>query len=153
MSDLSDYLTEVARERDIAGPRPFGRAAGVSFSQAQRLLAGSTTPTRETLERIAGNLGLSYAKLCRLAELPPEYDPFTLPRELDRLSPRQRRVVLSVAWALLEAADGEDTAVGQSREAEADSSNGALPADLSQQRVTETVWEPTKDPSHIPHTE
>lgn len=154
MSELSDYLNEVARERDIIGPRPFARAAGVSFSQAQRLLAGTTNPKYDTLDRIAGKLGLSPAKLRRLAGLPPQHDPFTLPREFDRLSARQRRVVLTVGWALLESAeDAEDETTEKSRRVDADNSNGVLSVDFSRQRVTETTWEPTEDPSHLPHTD
>lgn len=149
MSELSDYLNEVARDRDIIGTRPFARAAGVSFSQAQRILDGSTKPKRETLERLAANLGLSYSKLCRLANLPPEYDPFTLPREFDRLDARQRRTVLAVGWTILEAAEaGSDAPQRDKADAH---SNGVLSVDFSRQRVTETAWEPTDDTSRVPH--
>ena len=154
MSELSDYLNEVARERDITGPRPFARAAGVSFGQAQRLLDGTTKPKPETLQRLADNLGLSYDKLRRLNGMRPEVAPFQLPKQFDDLSLKDRRVVLNVGWALWEARFGDPVDDDESSpKRHAPSRSDVVEVDFSQQRVTETVWTPSDSGQDVTHKE
>jgi hypothetical protein len=142
VSDLSDYLNEVARERDAIGPRPFAALADIPYSTARRLLDGSKRPAEETLRKVADNLRLSFDKLRRLNGMRPAMEPFILPSQASRLTMRQRRLVIGV---ILELA-GEN-----SDEVAPDYSNGAaerhanvLRFEPSQQRVTEAAWTPDK---------
>jgi transcriptional regulator with XRE-family HTH domain len=137
VSALSDYLNEVARERDITGPRPFGRAAGLSETTAARLLTASAKPTLATLETVAENLGLSLGKLRRLAEMPPDLEPFVLPASFARLRLKQRRLIIAMGTEFLDLMDDspEDETATVTR--------------IDTQRVTEAAW----DPDSGPHTD
>lgn len=144
MSELSDYLEQIARERDAIGPRAFSRLAKIPFSTARNLLEGRRRPTDETLDKVAANLNLSHDKLRRLAGLRPAMEPFVLPSQAHRLGMRQRRLIINL---ILELANEN------SDEVEPDySSNGAagsqadvLKFDPKRPRVTEAAWKPDSE--------
>ena len=152
MSDLSDYLVEVARDRGIVGPRALARATGLSPGQAGRLLNGQGVPKAETLQLLADTLGLPYDRLRRLNGMRPETPPFVLPRQFDNLPARDRRLILNLGWTLLEARFGgyEEGQEG-SPERRTSGHREVVEVDFSPQRVTETVWDPTKTHDSVTH--
>ncbi|HWO59448.1 MAG TPA: hypothetical protein VNO31_05380 [Umezawaea sp.] len=141
MSALSDYLHEVGRERGISGPRPFARHAGIPIATAQRLLDGRTEPTLGTLETVASMLGLSLAKLKRLAGIKSDLDPFELPEKYAKLGPKQRQVVLTVAAELLRLVEIQEADTTE----ESSAQMGSV-TPIARQRVTEAAWTPESDP-------
>lgn len=137
MSALSDYLSEVARERGISGPRPFARHAGVPITTAKRLLDGTAEPGADTLETVAGKLGLSLDRLFRLAGIKEADPPFVLPPEFAALGPEQRRIIVTLGREFLRLINAQTptrtqatvTPIGRARVSEAswdeDPPNGA----------------------------
>lgn len=144
MSALSDYLEQIARERDAIGPRAFARLAKVSYSTARNLLDGSKRPTEETLQKLAGNLGLSYDKLRRLNGMRPATDPFVLPRQAERLNMRQRRLVTNLVLELA-SENSDEVAPDYSSNGAADHQADVLKFDPKRQRVTEAAWKPDSE--------
>lgn len=101
MTPLSEYLSERAR-LDSLSNRAFARRCNLSPTTANRLLAGTGTPDRETLEKVAEKLPAPLDKLMELSGLgQEERQPFTLPPEADLLTPEERRTVVRVVKQIL----------------------------------------------------
>lgn len=109
---LPTYIRQAMDQRGLTSLRDVTKQTGVAHEAVRRILDGRiATPTEQTLKKLADGLGLSLTKLRELAGRPRgETTPFTLPREFDQLTMRQRRVLLEVGFALLEAA-GKDAPV------------------------------------------
>lgn len=151
MSALSDHLNEVARTLKLSG-RQFGEAAGISKASAARYLSGTHTPSRELLRRMANNLNkrypnsVKYETLLGLAKLQPDNPPFTVPRAFDKLSWRQRRLLIRTGWEFLGVSEDDDDDSPDTP----DSNGGVVHADFPRRRVTETRYAPSDgdDRSH-----
>jgi transcriptional regulator with XRE-family HTH domain len=99
MTKLSDYLSERARIDGLSN-RAFARRCDIAPTTANRLLAGTAKPDRETLEKVAANLPAPLDKLLELAGI-EERQPFLLPAEADLLEPDERRTVVRVVRQIL----------------------------------------------------
>jgi transcriptional regulator with XRE-family HTH domain len=144
VSALSDYLEQIARERDAIGPRAFSRLAGIPYATASRLLEGSRSPTEETLKKLADNLGLSYNKLRRLNGMRPATEPFVLPRQADRLNMRQRRLVTNLVLELANE-NSDEVEPDYPSDGAANPQADVLKFGSKRQRVTEAAWKPESD--------
>lgn len=104
---LAAYIEERRLAVGIRSSNALAKAAGVSPETVRQILRGSErTPSERTLERIADVIGGSLPRMRRLAGLPAgELEPFVLPPEANRLTARQRQVVLSMISALLNTPD------------------------------------------------
>lgn len=101
MTRLSEYLSERARIDGLSN-RAFARRCDIAPTTANRLLAGTAKPDRETLEKVAEKLPAPLNRLLELAELGLEDpQPFTLPPEANLLTPEERRTVVRVVKQIL----------------------------------------------------
>jgi transcriptional regulator with XRE-family HTH domain len=102
--NLGDYIRHGMAQRGLSSYRDVQRATEVWPETVRRVIHGMQTPSEETLRRFADGLGLSIIRLRELAgRSPGETTPFVPPKEFDQLDHKQRRVVLEVGFALLEA--------------------------------------------------
>lgn len=144
MSALSDYLEQVARERDAIGPRAFARLAEIPFSTARNLLEGRRRPSEATLKKLADNLSLSLDKLRRLNGMRPAVEPFVLPSQAERLNMRQRRLVTNLVLELVNE-NSDEVAPDYSSDGATGHSADVLKFDPQRQRVTEAAWKPDSE--------
>lgn len=144
MSALSDYLQQVARERDAIGPRAFSRLAGIPFSTARNLLEGRRRPNEETLNKLADSLNLSINKLRRLNKMRPATEPFVLPSQAERLNMRQRRLITNLILELANE-NSDEVAPDYPSDGAAEHSADVLKFGPQRQRVTEAAWKPESD--------
>ncbi|WP_134324686.1 helix-turn-helix transcriptional regulator [Cumulibacter soli] len=93
--------------RGLESGRDLAKAIDVAPETARRLINGMSV-SRGTLETAAKYFRVPEEQLQRLRGEESAGPPFRLPREADRLTSKQRRVVLSVVDALLE--KSEDSA-------------------------------------------
>lgn len=99
VTKLSDYLSERARIDGLSN-RAFARRCDIAPTTANRLLAGTAKPDRETLEKVAEKLPAPLDKLLELEGI-EDRQPFTLPPWADLLEPDERRTVTRVAKQIL----------------------------------------------------
>lgn len=144
MSALSDYLCDVARERDAIGPRPFAALAGIPYTTARRLLDGTGKPSAETLRQVADSLGLSYDKLRRLNGMRPAVEPFVAPSQANRLTLRQRRLVTNLILELA-GENSDEVAPDYTANGVAASHGNVLRFEPDRPRVTEAAWKPSDE--------
>lgn len=103
---LAHYIRERMTERGIDSMSALARQAGLVPETVRRIFIGEGHPSERTLAQLAGAIGGSLAQMRLLAGRPPgEPEPFVLPPEANQLSRRERQVVLSMIWALLDAPD------------------------------------------------
>jgi Predicted transcriptional regulators len=112
-TSLAEYIEERRIAAGIPSAHALAKRAGVSPETVRQILIGSKrTPSERTLEKIAKAIGGSLPQMRLLAGEPAgEPEPFVLPPEANRLTLRQRQVVLSMISALLNTPDpseGED---------------------------------------------
>lgn len=100
-------VEQAAQRRGLDSLRDIERHTGVGRETIRKLYAGIGMPAETTLKKLSESLGLSLTVLRELAGRPVgESTPFVVPPEADQLTDRQRRVVLDMIAALLEAGRG-----------------------------------------------
>jgi transcriptional regulator with XRE-family HTH domain len=106
---LGDYLERRFTEEGLRTTRARGERIGLSPQTVLHLIAGTRTPSDDTVRKIAAGLGGDLTRLRTLAGLPPgEFGPYIPPPRASQMSAKERRVVDGVIHAILDAHNHTD---------------------------------------------
>lgn len=97
---FAERLAAAMASKDV-GIRELGRRSGVDPSNISKLLKGDQSPTGNTVEALAGALGVHTWEL--MDDARPEWSPEVLSTaaELERLKPNVRRRVLPLVHQIV----------------------------------------------------
>lgn len=109
---LSDLLAAEMSRRGLESTYDLAAALNVAQGTAWNLLATDRRPREETIEKIARWIDPRdppFELIRELARRPRgEPTPFTVPKEFDQLTTRQRNALLEVGWTFLASNTPED---------------------------------------------